>query len=302
MNSPIDCRQCKTIFNNGDALEYNKCFICNRNMCPECIPAPSWGSDPIPKGLLPVCYQCEIKYAKGGKEIPKDIPKEKPEETPEETPEKTPEGEGEWTKVPEKGEGKQKSTKEPVGKVCHYYEQRRCKDGRKGLECKFDHPKLCFKFMDKGDEGCPKKEECTYHHPKLCRNGKECTKENCRFLHVGRKRSPTNRDTTTVKTTASAGNQTKVTVVPQPESKDEDVQIPIGPSNIPRTKSVDANVCPNGPSKIPDKDFHGSNPDTDTSQLLKVLLEKFNVMEGKVDTLMQERHQYQQWVWTPSYQ
>ena len=41
------------------------------------------------------------------------------------------------------------TTKKPT---CRYYLRNSCKHGRKGATCKFDHPKLCFKFIKNGDK------------------------------------------------------------------------------------------------------------------------------------------------------
>ena len=42
--------------------------------------------------------------------------------------------------------------------VCRFYLQKSCKNGRKGDDCKFAHPKLCFNYVKRGDErgGCKK--------------------------------------------------------------------------------------------------------------------------------------------------
>ena len=74
--------------------------------------------------------------------------------------------------------------------VCRYYLRKECKHGRKGQDCEFDHPKMCFNFIKRGDKagGCNKGKNCTYLHPPLCRgsNGNRmvCSRDKCNFYHL----------------------------------------------------------------------------------------------------------------------
>ena len=76
-------------------------------------------------------------------------------------------------------------TKKPT---CRYYLRNSCKHGKKGATCKFDHPKLCFKFIKNGDKrgGCNKGTNCNFVHPKLCNSYKSgvCRRPNCSFYHT----------------------------------------------------------------------------------------------------------------------
>ena len=78
-----------------------------------------------------------------------------------------------------------KDTKSKKSEVCSHYLRGRCKHGRIGGDCQWQHPKLCFAFIKNGD--C-KKEVCEFLHPKLCRNSlkKEiCENEaKCKFFHI----------------------------------------------------------------------------------------------------------------------
>ena len=76
--------------------------------------------------------------------------------------------------------------------ICRFYKNGSCKhgiSGKYGGKCKFDHPKMCFKYRDygsRGPKGC-KESKCQYYHPKLCYNSlqtKECYNERCRFWHL----------------------------------------------------------------------------------------------------------------------
>ena len=71
---------------------------------------------------------------------------------------------------------------------CKYYMRKGCKHGRKGTNCTYEHPKLCFKFIQHGDKrgGCKLGKSCTYAHPKLCDSYKSgiCRKERCNFYHI----------------------------------------------------------------------------------------------------------------------
>ena len=79
--------------------------------------------------------------------------------------------------------------------VCSHYLKGRCKHGRVGNGCNFDHPKLCFSFTKSGNDGC-KKQDCEYFHPKLCNASvrKECCskEKECRFFHLKIYRASTN--------------------------------------------------------------------------------------------------------------
>ena len=77
--------------------------------------------------------------------------------------------------------------------LCKFYKNGRCKFG---TECKFDHPKMCYKFKQFGDKkfndkGCTS--DCSYFHPNVCRDSQKsrtCSRDNCRFFHLnGTKKS-----------------------------------------------------------------------------------------------------------------
>ena len=65
--------------------------------------------------------------------------------------------------------------------------QGRCKNGRKGTNCSFPHPNMCFRFIQSGNKGCNKGSSCQYAHPKLCKaslTSKRCDRRNCYYYHV----------------------------------------------------------------------------------------------------------------------
>ena len=73
--------------------------------------------------------------------------------------------------------------------ICRFYLRKSCKHGKKGDNCNFTHPKLCFNFIKHGDQrgGCNKGANCQFTHPKLCQsalNRRVCTNKRCRFYHV----------------------------------------------------------------------------------------------------------------------
>ena len=84
-----------------------------------------------------------------------------------------------------KGEEVPEETKSKHEAVCSHYLKGRCKHGRIGKDCSWQHPKLCFAFTKSGE--C-KKESCEYFHPNLCRHSvkKEvCENESkCKFFHT----------------------------------------------------------------------------------------------------------------------
>ena len=73
--------------------------------------------------------------------------------------------------------------------VCRFYLKKACKYGRKGENCPFNHPKLCYKYIKRGEKsgGCKKGKDCQFLHPQLCKralNTRTCLNKNCRYYHV----------------------------------------------------------------------------------------------------------------------
>ena len=71
--------------------------------------------------------------------------------------------------------------------ACKFYMQGKCKNGRKGTNCSFPHPNMCFRFIRSGNKGCNKRSSCQYAHPKLCKaslTSKRCDRRNCYYYHV----------------------------------------------------------------------------------------------------------------------
>jgi len=81
--------------------------------------------------------------------------------------------------------------KPPV--LCKYHLQGRCKFGRYGKKCSFEHPNLCRKFILKGVAGCTLGSECEFAHPKLCERSLKnntCPRKNCFYYHVTGSKRP----------------------------------------------------------------------------------------------------------------
>jgi hypothetical protein len=60
----------------------------------------------------------------------------------------------------------------------------------KGANCRFEHPKLCRRFVKFGwkpKQGCKQDKKCEFFHPKLCWRAADglnnCRNKKCRFLH-----------------------------------------------------------------------------------------------------------------------
>ena len=70
---------------------------------------------------------------------------------------------------------------------CRYYLQGRCKHGRKGVTCQYSHPKICLRYIKKGERGCNKDKSCKFVHPKLCHKSvsdKLCLRKTCHYYHA----------------------------------------------------------------------------------------------------------------------
>ena len=71
--------------------------------------------------------------------------------------------------------------------LCKFYQKGKC---RHNDNCRFDHPKICYKFRAFGlkthnEKGC--ETNCSYFHPNACRDSlktKTCPREECRFYHL----------------------------------------------------------------------------------------------------------------------
>ena len=134
------------------------------------------------------------------------------------------------------------TTKKPN---CRYYLRNSCKHGRKGATCKFDHPKLCFKFIEKGDKrgGCNKGTNCDFVHPKLCNSYKSgvCRRPNCSFYHT--KSTKISRDE--IASTHSTPRSDQISTVSQGDRGRQPDVVPMRilqrPQN-PRERSSDADM------------------------------------------------------------
>ena len=71
---------------------------------------------------------------------------------------------------------------------CNFYMQGKCKNGKRGTNCSFPDPNMCFfRFIRQGKKGCNKGASCQYAHPKLCHaslTSKTCDRHNCYYYHV----------------------------------------------------------------------------------------------------------------------
>ena len=270
LDSPQECKECSDIYNIGEALEYKDCFICCRRMCPTCIPTSSWGLNDPPKGLLPVCFCCEEKFSK------KKIVRSDKEPSKEEK-ESDPEAPTEDEDIPRdnRKETDKTTNKNLVkDKVCRHYIMNRCKHGKLGEDCKDSHPKLCFGFLNKGKEGCPRlrnKEVCQFFHPEGCRYGEKCKNVKCNFFHskhereIKKKKSSSSDQTPVAAQEATKETPKEVVVVKEPLASKSS-----GPQGFQEVQKTE-----------------------DTSQMFKCLMESMQEMSKNMNMLIQS----QQWSW-----
>ena len=86
--------------------------------------------------------------------------------------------------------GKQDNNQRPATKVCYYYRNSRCKYGRSGRDCPFEHPRLCNYYKTNGLDpikGCKEGNKCPFLHPPICPGSsrrRECLDLECRKLHL----------------------------------------------------------------------------------------------------------------------
>ena len=75
----------------------------------------------------------------------------------------------------------------PIKPPYHLYMQGSCKHGKRGSNCIFHHPPMCFNFLEKGSKRCDKGSLCTYAHPTLCQASFSNRRRDiniCHFYHV----------------------------------------------------------------------------------------------------------------------
>lgn len=172
---PDQCHKCDKVFvchiQNNNIL----CLVCKKGLCQDCCPT----AKSLNPFLFPVCLKCSNRHA--------------PKETQEE---ESPTILSSITSTvlatsPESVEATEVNKETPQAniemKICSYYYKNSCKFGKKGEECKFNHPKPCFKWQKAGPKGCGKGKECEYFHGQICNGSLKdltCLKEDCRFLHL----------------------------------------------------------------------------------------------------------------------
>ena len=114
----------------------------------------------------------------GANEIPKQAGEDHPKTSKDNTdPVKTP-----------KDKPEKKSDGAPEKPTCRFYAKGKCRHNK---DCRFNHPKICFKFQSFGlksnhEKGC-EKTNCSYFHPNACRDSlktRTCPREDCRFFHL----------------------------------------------------------------------------------------------------------------------
>ena len=190
---PRICNDCNGVYNNGDmTTKITYCFICDSKICPTCVPAQS----SPPNGYVPICGFCRDSYAhdRHREEIvtAKDQVNDKSvldesflDATIKSRGTSTPKKTGSSKDPIKDPEGIPAKKTDKVDAVCSHYLKGRCKHGRVGSDCKWNHPKLCFSFIKNGS--CVK-DECLFFHPNLCRHSKKkevCPKEEkCRYYHT----------------------------------------------------------------------------------------------------------------------
>ena len=84
-------------------------------------------------------------------------------------------------------QSKPQDTFNPKTPICRFYKSGNCKFGKKGKNCKFEHPIICWHSKTK--KGC-KNKNCNYWHPPSCQYKNKCKYEGCQLLHPETKNKP----------------------------------------------------------------------------------------------------------------
>jgi len=75
-----------------------------------------------------------------------------------------------------------KISDKPHKRICKFYLQNKCKHGKSGKDCSFEHPIRCRNLRTA--RGCKKGDACKFWHPKTCKYGHNCKiKKTCKLVH-----------------------------------------------------------------------------------------------------------------------
>ena len=222
--SPNYCNNCNSIFKKQNGSKVT-CFYCSSNLCQQCSSEDSFNKAKIVmKNIVAICSACQEESEEACQEESEEATEEAVDEVSALLPlsqppitqvfdqievladvhsdkevtkqvsntedTKVPDPEEFQVKVMKKKMNGKKDTSDKVEtekEICHFYVQFRCKYGRSGKDCEFEHPKICLSLMNKGTKGCSNAENCEYVHPKMCQkslNGKNCENKRCFLGHV----------------------------------------------------------------------------------------------------------------------
>ena len=71
--------------------------------------------------------------------------------------------------------------------ICRHFIRNRCREGIRGENCSFYHPRKCSKGVKEGAKGC-KDKKCSLYHAKVCYGSLQkprlCAKAHCTFVHL----------------------------------------------------------------------------------------------------------------------
>ena len=195
---PQKCTECKSSYVvELKDTPYHNCYLCKKPSH-DCEAFKNWHgsmSVALPSGFVWLCASCHKSPADQMSATSKQVSVDTNSENDAEPPTEDVSASQSPVQIDNTGtrqqrEDKQKKPTQTKKPVCKFHLYRKCRHGRDGLNCNFEHPKMCLKFIKKGNKpgGCSKGKKCSYHHPPLCRgtNGNPmiCTKAECKFYHL----------------------------------------------------------------------------------------------------------------------
>ena len=148
--------------------------------------------------------------------------------------------------------------------MCGFYINKNCRHGRSGKECHYLHPKLCYSYLNKGNDGC-NKENCEYFHPTFCKYQEKCKSKKCKFFHKKQPKKNTDDDDSKKKMDEDSSNS---------KINHHNLQ-----SNSHRVSHLNSH-------QIPDQNFQKSPIPQDTSQI-----QILEVLKELTKMIMEDRNQ-----------
>ena len=176
---PSLCSWCDSVYQCQNQPERLNCIVCNQGLCPKCAPKEDITNlNQYGHVLHALCVSCvtNLRFESGKAESLPDTQSsqdwlplgqgtpisEVQDEVLEDEVEDIPNAlsSSKSNPLPSLPLSSLSQNVKDDSEVCTFFKQNRCKYGRKGQECTFKQPEMCFSFIRKGPKSCTKSSQC----------------------------------------------------------------------------------------------------------------------------------------------